>query len=226
MAWPTKADREARKARMAITEAPKAEAPAFDMSALVSLITDLAEKVEGMEKRLEKQAEAVPSFRAVETDDPRDARARAFAEAQKNQVADGTTSYPVTSTGERVDTRFMKPRFARGSRVRIAPHVHREGHPCAGDPFPDKYETDSKGTKRIRTDWRRWSAIFPEATDTFPRDVVWGDILKAQRIDGEGVVLNPDYLSKTGYWKFNVQVKGLTGKNGEGFYDYELEKAS
>jgi hypothetical protein len=208
-------------------------APALDMNALASLIKDatieataeLRDKLSEIEGRLDQQVAATPRLVKMEAPESlADARRAAFSGGN----SEGGMNYPITSDGERIDMRFMKCRFKAGDAVRINPKVAKEGFPRAGDPFPDKYEVDTKGKKRITSDWRKWSKLFADQPDSggeFPRDVLWGDILAMSKNAGEGVVKSRPFLGKTGLWKLKVRVKGMTDKAGDGFYENELLSA-
>ncbi len=186
---------------------------------------DLRRELGDLRERIDRQADATPRFVPIERQESLgDARAGVLADKSIGERAGGM-NYPVTSGGERVDTRFMRCPFKIGDQVRINPEASPEGAPRAGDPFPDKYETDAKGARRITSAWRRWSAVFPdqpESGGTFPRDVTWADLLRQARSDGVGTVKARPFLSKRGLWKLKVRVRGLTSNWGNGFYESEL----
>jgi len=232
MAWPTKEQKEARE-RMA----SETSAPSLDMKALASLIQDatiqavapIRNEIAALTARIEKQEDATPRFTPMEApEDIAAARREAIGNAPMGE-SEGTSSYPVTSTGERVDMRFMQPRFKAGERVRINASTAREGFPRTGDPFPDKWEVDTHGKKRVTSDWRKWASFFPDQPESggeFPRDVIWGDILARQRSQGKGTIRYRKFLSKRGIWKYSVRVNGLTTKDGDGFMETELERSA
>ena len=184
-------------------------ATGLDMEALASLIQDatiqavapIRNEIADLRTRLENQESATPRFIPMEEPDDIGADRRAAIGDVSPGESGGTSSYPVTATGERVDMRFMRPRFKAGQRVRIKASVCREGFPRTGATFPDKWEVDTHGKKRMTRDWRKWSALFtdqPESGGEFPRDVTWGDILSMQRIRGVGTIRHRQFLGKRG----------------------------
>lgn len=229
MAWPTKEQKQEARKKMAETQA----APALDMNALASLIkdatieatADIRNELTELRGRLDRTETATPRFVAMEKPESLiETRRAAFAQGG----GEGGLNYPVTSDGERVDMRFVKCRFKSGDVVRINPAVARVGFPLEGDPFPDKFEIDTKGKKRITSDWRKWAGLFPDQPESggqFPRNVLWGDLLTRIKNGGEGVVKSRPFLGKLGFWKLKVRVKGLTDRAGDGFYEQELMSA-
>lgn len=210
---------------------PEAKAPEISLGDIAKLIQDTSAKIEALGDRVgsleaDRKKGTLTNIRPM--DPPEDlsaARKRAFAEAQgtaTGEGADGTRKLLMDAHGQRVQPGTILPKFRGDDQVTVRRDVAREGFPKEGDPFPEKFDQDNKGHKRTRQVWRKWHAIFPEATDVFPRAVVWADLLDSVKCPGEGVIKFADYLSKLGMWKYKVYVPGLTRKAGDGFYEYEL----
>ncbi len=211
--------------------------PAIDLSQLASLIKDMVrEEVQSLRAEIDTLKQATPAMRPMEKpDDPSEARRAAIAGLKKGEEASGVLAQ-LAVTGRKDPSMdgtaavgARKARFSPGQRVKIRADVRREGFPQAGDPFPEKWETDIRGRKRVTQGWRYWSRLFkdvPETGGTFPRDVVWGDVLSLARCKGEGTVGSKAYWSHGDEWKYKrVRIKGLTTEWGDGFYEFELMAA-
>lgn len=233
MTWPTKAEKEA-KARMA--QQAEQKAPEIGLADIARLIQDVSGKVEAISERVgvleqDKKLGILTNIRPM--DPPEDlaaARRHAFAKVHGMETggeAEGVVQIPLDSHGKRLPPGTILPRFHGDDRVMIRRNVAREGFPRGGDPFPEKFVIGKNGAKRLNQAWRRWSAIFPDAGEAFPRNVVWADLLDAVNCSGAGVIRFADYISKLGMWKYKAYIPGFPGmrKSGDGFYEYELMEA-
>lgn len=211
-----------------MAEVAEAKAPEIGLGDIAKLIQDMSGKLESIGERVgkieqDKKLGVLANIRPM--DPPEDlgaARKRAFAQARKGEDAEGTHKMKLDAHGHRLQPGTILPRFHQGDNIRILRDVAREGFPKEGDPFPQKYITDSKGNKRIPQEYVKWHKVFPEATENFPRDVVWGDLLDAIECEGVGVIKFADFLGKLGEWKYKAYIPGLTRKSGDGFYEYEI----
>lgn len=230
MAWPTKEQKEAK--RLADMEVAAAPAQVLDQAAIAAMIQDaVSESVSSLRRELREVRDGTPRIVPRETPaDPNARRRSAIAELQRGQQAEGNLSrIPTDYRGQVVGAGHAPPMFRDRDSVRIRADVAREGFPKAGDPFPAKYDIDLRGRKRVSRDWTMWSRIFPglqENGDTFPRDVVWGDILQANRCTGDGVITYSGQMSRIGVWKYRVRVPGITQESGDSAYEFELMEAT
>jgi len=206
------------------------EAPVVGMADIARLIQDMSGKVDSIGDRVgelenSKKLGILDNIRPMAPpEDLGAARRAAFAAANRDGDV-GSRQVPVDVRGQRLPQGTVLPRFFATYPIRVRRDAKREGFPKEGDLFPDKYDTDNRGHQTIRNVWKVWNAVFPGEPETFPRDVVWADILDAAKCSGIGVVKFAAFLSKLGIWKYKVYVRGLTRTVGDGFYETELEAA-
>jgi hypothetical protein len=228
MAGLTREQRAAKEARLA--EQVQAAAPEFNMADITAMIRESRDTIAALRQELadvkSSQPRMVPREKTV---DPNTTRRTAINALVKGQQSGGSiASVPTDSQGQMVGPGHGQPLYRDRAQIRIRADVAREGFPKAGDPFPVKYDIDLRGHKRVSRDWAMMSRIFPgreENGDVYPRDMVWGDILTANRCSGEGSITYTGMMTRMGVWKYRAKVPGLTQETGDSFYEFELEAA-
>lgn len=192
---------------MAPLEAPSQDGASSIPANLADLIQDMSSKLDTvmsenaeLKQELQRQRTMVPTYKAMERQDPHNAEARrkqiealGITKRGDAEFTEGPRAFiPVTSgygfeggIGNRVPDAMLphlNKRFSEGDMVRINPDVTREG-----------------------------------STQT------WGEILGKHAADGVGVVTRVQGLMKPGVWKYKVRTTRVGGFKGmDGFYDYEL----